>query len=115
MALLGGLPATDPPAVTKAASEAIVSIENGLAMWGALQNAWYGLARLRAPLAAIGLAITFGVMGVIKRAHGEMAMLGADTTFVVQEAIRVQNPALFEYPARSCSRWLSRLRAASGS
>tara|TARA_R100000322_G_scaffold152339_1_gene110290 strand:+ start:2748 stop:4346 length:1599 start_codon:yes stop_codon:yes gene_type:complete len=36
-------------------------------------------------LAAIGLAITFGVMGVINMAHGEMIMLGAYTTFVVQQ------------------------------
>ena len=36
-------------------------------------------------LAAIGLAITFGVMGVINMAHGEMVMLGAYTTFVIQE------------------------------
>ena len=48
-------------------------------------------------LAAIGLAITFGVMGVINMAHGEMVMLGAYTTFVVQELIRTYNPALFDY------------------
>ncbi len=35
-------------------------------------------------LAAIGLAITFGVMGVINKAHGELMMLGAYTTYVVQ-------------------------------
>ena len=48
-------------------------------------------------LAAIGLAITFGVMGVINMAHGEMVMLGAYTTFVVQQVIRARNPALFDY------------------
>ena len=48
-------------------------------------------------LAAIGLAITFGVMGVINMAHGEMVMLGAYTTFVVQECIRAYNPGLFDY------------------
>jgi len=48
-------------------------------------------------LAAIGLAITFGVMGVINMAHGEMVMLGAYTTYVVQEVIRAKNPALFGY------------------
>jgi urea transport system permease protein len=48
-------------------------------------------------LAAIGLAITFGVMGVINMAHGEMVMLGAYTTFVVQEAIRAAAPGLFDY------------------
>ncbi len=39
-------------------------------------------------LAALGLAVTFGVMGVINMAHGEMVMLGAYTTFVVQEICR---------------------------
>jgi urea transport system permease protein len=48
-------------------------------------------------LAAIGLAITFGVMGVINMAHGEMVMIGAYVTFVVQEVIRTHNPALFDY------------------
>ena len=47
-------------------------------------------------LAAIGLAITFGVMGVINMAHGEMVMLGAYTTFVVQEVFRAAAPGLFD-------------------
>ena len=63
-----------------------------------LQNVWYGLSLGSVLLlAAIGLAITFGVMGVINMAHGEMVMLGAYTTFVVQEYIRTHNPALFDY------------------
>jgi urea transport system permease protein len=54
-----------------------------------VQNAWYGLSLGSVLLlAAIGLAITFGVMGVINMAHGEMVMLGAYTTFVVQDIIR---------------------------
>ena len=48
-------------------------------------------------LAAIGLAITFGVMGVINMAHGEMVMLGAYTTFVVQDVIRTSFPGLFDW------------------
>jgi urea transport system permease protein len=48
-------------------------------------------------LAAIGLAITFGVMGVINMAHGEMVMLGAYTTFVVQELFRAYAPELFDW------------------
>ncbi len=98
LALLGGLPATASPAVKKAAADAIASIENSLAFWTALQNTWYGLSLGSVLLlAAIGLAITFGVMGVINMAHGEMVMLGAYTTFVVQQVIRARNPALFDY------------------
>src|SRR5262249_23991072 len=98
LGLLGGLPANASPAVRKAASDAVESIESTLAIWNALQNAWYGLSLGSVLLlAAIGLAITFGVMGVINMAHGEMAMLGAYTTYVVQELIRSRNPALFDY------------------
>ena len=98
LALLGGLPGSAAPAVKKAAVEATTSIQNSLAVWDALRNAWYGLSLGSVLLlAAIGLAITFGVMGVINMAHGEMVMLGAYTTFVVQEVIRAYNPALFDY------------------
>ena len=98
LSLLGGLPANASPVVKKAATDAIASIESGLAIWTAAQNAWYGLSLGSVLLlAAIGLAITFGVMGVINMAHGEMVMLGAYTTFVVQEVIRAYNPALFDY------------------
>ncbi|MGE5767265.1 MAG: urea ABC transporter permease subunit UrtB, partial [Bacteroidota bacterium] len=48
-------------------------------------------------LAAIGLAITFGVMGVINMAHGEMVMLGAYTTFLVQEVFRAALPGAFDW------------------
>ena len=76
-----------------AARAAIAKIQSTLALWSAVQNAWYGLSLGSVLLlAAIGLAITFGVMGVINMAHGEMVMLGAYTTFVVQEIIRTQQP-----------------------
>ena len=49
-------------------------------------------------LAAIGLAITFGLMGVINMAHGEMIMLGAYSAYVVQQAFRAfLPPGLFGY------------------
>jgi urea transport system permease protein len=84
--------------VTKAAQSAIKSIQNRLALWSAVQNAWYGLSLGSVLLlAAIGLAITFGVMGVINMAHGEMVMVGAYVTFAVQEVIRACNPGLFDY------------------
>ncbi|HMB47041.1 MAG TPA: urea ABC transporter permease subunit UrtB [Afifellaceae bacterium] len=77
---------------------AIARIEGSLANWEAAQNIWYGISLGSVLLlAAIGLAITFGVMGVINMAHGEMVMLGAYTTFVVQEFIRNSAPALFDY------------------
>jgi urea transport system permease protein len=98
LAMLTGLPADSSPAVKKAAADAIASMQTGLAIWGALQNVWYGLSLGSVlALAAIGLAITFGVMGVINMAHGEMVMLGAYTTYVVQELIRTKYPPLFDY------------------
>ena len=98
LAVLSGLPASTPASVKSAAADAVTSIQNSLALWNALQNTWYGLSLGSVLLlAAIGLAITFGVMGVINMAHGEMVMLGAYTTYVVQEVIRTRNPALFDY------------------
>jgi urea transport system permease protein len=96
--LLSALPSDAPPVVRKAAADAIAAIQARLQLWDALQNAWYGLSLGSVLLlAAIGLAITFGVMGVINMAHGEMVMLGAYTTFMVQELIRAHNPTLFGY------------------
>ncbi len=65
-------------------------------LWSFAQSVFYGLSLGSVLLlAAAGLAITFGVMGVINMAHGEMVMLGAYATFVVQDAIRAHAPALF--------------------
>ncbi|WP_296520561.1 urea ABC transporter permease subunit UrtB [Rhodoplanes sp.] len=89
LALLGSLPPGTPAILQRAADSAASAIRGRLQVWEAVQNAWYGLSLGSVLLlAAIGLAITFGVMGVINMAHGEMVMLGAYTTFVVQEAIR---------------------------
>jgi urea transport system permease protein len=85
-------------AVGDAARKAVAAIESRLMLWDAGQNLWYGLSLGSVLLlAAIGLAITFGVMGVINMAHGEMVMLGAYATFTVQEAIRTYWPGLFDY------------------
>jgi urea transport system permease protein len=101
VALLQGLPADAPDAVKTAAKSAIASISNELAIWELAQNAWYGLSLGSVLLlAAIGLAITFGVMGVINMAHGEMVMIGAYVTFVIQELARTTfaaYPDLLEY------------------
>ncbi len=104
LVLLRGLPATTSPAVKQLAADAIAAIERTLAAWetarDTVQNAWFGISLGSVLLlAAIGLAITFGVMGVINMAHGEMVMLGAYTTFVVQQVIRAYSPdsALLDY------------------
>ena len=64
-------------------------------MLNVAQNLYYGVSAASVLLlAAIGLAITFGVMGVINMAHGEMVMLGAYMTFVVQSALPPSAAAL---------------------
>jgi len=76
------------PEIAKAADEADAQIERSLLLWGLAQNGWYGLSAASVLLlAAIGLAITFGVMGVINMAHGEMVMLGAYSTYAVQAVL----------------------------
>jgi urea transport system permease protein len=85
-----------PPAVKEAAATAVIAIDRMLQLWGLLQGVFYGLSLGSVLLlAAAGLAITFGVMGIINMAHGEMVMLGAYTTFAVQELIRSHAPGLF--------------------
>ncbi|WAC26808.1 urea ABC transporter permease subunit UrtB [Ancylobacter sp. SL191] len=98
LAILRSVPDSASPEVKQAAADAIAGIERNLALWGVAQNVWYGVSLGSVLLlAAIGLAITFGVMGVINMAHGEMVMLGAYTTFVVQELIRQSYPGLFDW------------------
>jgi urea transport system permease protein len=98
LALIDGLAADQPADVHAAAVAASAKIQRTLAIWNTVQNLWYGLSLGSVLLlAAIGLAITFGVMGVINMAHGEMVMLGAYVTFAVQEVIRQKFPGLFDY------------------
>lgn len=98
LALLYSLANAGDGALSKAAADAVARIEHRLALWSTAQNVVYGLSLGSVLLlAAIGLAITFGVMGVINMAHGEMVMIGAYTTFMVQEIIRNSAPGLFDY------------------
>src|SRR5581483_8803483 len=48
-------------------------------------------------LMSVGLAIVFGLMGVINMAHGELMALGAYSTFVVQNLFRARAPEWFDY------------------
>jgi urea transport system permease protein len=69
--------------------EAVAAVDRRLAVRRAAETLFQGLSLGSVLLlAALGLAVTFGVMGVINMAHGEFVMLGAYTTFVVQEALR---------------------------
>jgi urea transport system permease protein len=78
------------------AQKSLRAIEGRLA-WGE----WLGLAFAGASLgsilllAALGLAITYGLMGVINMAHGELIMIGAYTTYVVQNFFK--GTGIFDY------------------
>jgi len=73
------------PQVKAAAAAALKGIEGKLQRYRLVETLFFGLSLGSVlVLAAIGLAITFGVMGVINMAHGELIMLGAYTTYVVQ-------------------------------
>jgi urea transport system permease protein len=64
---------------------ALNAIELKLGLYRLIETLFFGLSLGSVlVLAAIGLAITFGVMGVINMAHGELIMLGAYTTYVIQ-------------------------------
>jgi urea transport system permease protein len=80
--------------VRRAAESALKNIEGRLKLYGFAEQLFFGLSLGSVLLlAAIGLSITFGVMGVINMAHGEMIMLGAYTTYVVQTLM----PGLIDY------------------
>ena len=80
-----GNPAETDRAARAAAARALKSIESKLKFYDFVQTLFFGLGLGSVlALAAIGLAITFGVMGVINMAHGELIMLGAYSAYVAQ-------------------------------
>ncbi len=80
------------------ATEAIKSIKKRQVFIDQVANLFYGLSLGSILLlAALGLAITFGLMGVINMAHGEMIMIGAYATFVVQNIFIKYLPSLFDW------------------
>ena len=81
-----------------AAFVAAQSVQSRLKLVNIVQTIWYGLSLGSVLLlAAIGLSITFGVMGVINMAHGEMVMLGAYATFLTQQALKAFAPGLMDW------------------
>ena len=74
--------------VRREAASAVEMIDSWRRLYSAIQTLFFGLSLGSVlVLIAIGLAITFGVMGVINMAHGELMMLGAYTTYAVQVAM----------------------------
>jgi urea transport system permease protein len=85
-------------AVRSAAEDALAAISTRVFWINLLANSLYGLSLGSVlVLAALGLAITFGLMRVINMAHGEMLMLGAYSTFVVQNLFQAHVPGQFDY------------------
>ena len=80
--------------VRKAAKSALKTINSKIEVNNFAETIFFGISLGSVLLlSAIGLAITFGVMGVINMAHGEMMMLGAYTTYLIQLAL----PDYIEY------------------
>ncbi len=98
--LLPLLEATNEPdaAVRKAAAQAVEAIEARLAFGEILGQVFSGLSLGSILLlAALGLAITYGVMGVINMAHGELLMVGAYATYFMQTLFRAYLPEYVDW------------------
>ncbi len=73
-------------ALAALANKGLEKVESRISFYKVIENFFFGISLGSVLLlAAVGLAITFGVMGVINMAHGEMIMLGAYTTFALQQ------------------------------
>lgn len=100
LARLAGSPEQggDPDAaVREASARAVRAIDRRLFTLSLVANTVYGLSLASVLLlAALGLAITFGLMGVINMAHGEMLMIGAYATYVVQRWFQANAPDAFD-------------------
>jgi len=95
--LLEKLGTEQDPKVKAAIQAAIDSVQGQLA-WGERLGVLFTGASLGSILllVALGLAITYGLMGVINMAHGELMMIGAYATYVVQNLFKQYLPGLFD-------------------
>jgi urea transport system permease protein len=90
----GGAPAS----VRSAAAEAVKRVERWALLTSGIQIAFQGISLGSILLLmALGLAIVFGLMGVINMAHGELMALGAYATFVTQGWFQAHAPGALEY------------------
>jgi urea transport system permease protein len=86
------------PAVRAELDRALQSVKRRIFVINIISNTIYGLSLGSVLLlAALGLAITFGLMKVINMAHGEMLMLGAYSTYFVRERMLAAGPEVAEY------------------
>lgn len=87
------------PVGRSAATQAIERIEVWATWSTAIETIFRGISLSSILLImSLGLAIVFGLMGVINMAHGELMMVGAYTTFVTQEVFKAYlSPGLFDY------------------
>ena len=86
------------PEVRAAAAAVLASFEQTQFLINSVGNLFYGVSLGSVLLlAALGLGITFGLMGVINMAHGEMLMLGAYASYVVQGIFQESFPAFFDW------------------
>jgi urea transport system permease protein len=85
------------PTVKSAIAAALKAVESRLA-WGEALGVLFTGVSLGSilMLAALGLAITYGLMGVINMAHGELIMVGAYATWLVQNLFRTHLPGWFD-------------------
>lgn len=96
--LAAQLAAESSASVKAALSAALSSLDRSLAVSSALSQAFTGLSLGSILLlAALGLAITYGLMGVINMAHGELIMIGAYATWAVQVFFKNTLPGLFDW------------------
>jgi urea transport system permease protein len=86
------------PELKRAVDAAISTIGRGIATGDVLATLYNGLSFASILfMAAIGLAVIFGLMGVINLAQGELIMIGANVTWLVQEALRHLAPSLLDW------------------
>ncbi len=84
--------------VKAALKSSIATVERSLALSSALAQMFSGVSLGSILLlAALGLAITYGLMGVINMAHGELIMIGAYATWLVQSFFRASLPDYFDW------------------
>ena len=97
-ALIERIKTEDDPEVKAALTASLRSVDAALA-WGDRLGAIFSGISLGSILllVALGLAITYGLMGVINMAHGELMMIGAYATYVVQGFFQKHLPGAFDW------------------